>query len=113
VHELGAVVLADVEGVDPDGFGEDSFLDRVPDRLGAVDRGPGFVDRHWHERVEAEFECPLQFCSSEQLLDCSNVWVLGAIPRCPAPSSVILTPNERSIATSSGTKSVAWAGARA
>ena len=61
VHELGAVVLADVEGVDPDRFGEDSLLDRVPDGLSAVDRKPVLVDRHRHERVESEFECRDQF----------------------------------------------------
>jgi hypothetical protein len=57
VHELGAVVLADVEGVDPDRLGEDRLLDRVPDRLITADWQTGVVDRHRHERVEAELEC--------------------------------------------------------
>ena len=41
VHELRAVVLADVEGVDSDRVGEDSLLDGVPNHLVAADRQPG------------------------------------------------------------------------
>jgi len=56
VHELRAVVLADVEGVDPDRVGEDCLLDRVADDLVAPDGPTGGVDRDGEERVEAEFD---------------------------------------------------------
>ena len=52
----GAVVLADVEGVDSDRLGQDGLLDGVPDRLVAADRATGLVDGHRQERVETEFE---------------------------------------------------------
>ena len=41
IHELRAVVLADVERVDPDGLGEHRLLDGVADHLVAADRAPG------------------------------------------------------------------------
>ena len=44
VHELGAVVLADVERVDPHRLGEDRLFDGVADDLVAADRVPGPVD---------------------------------------------------------------------
>jgi hypothetical protein len=49
-------LLADVERVDPDGFGQDRLLDGVTDRLVARDRLPGLVDGHGKEGVEAEFD---------------------------------------------------------
>ena len=63
VHELRAVVLADVEGVDPDRLGEHRLLDGVADHLVAADRLPRRVDRHGQEGVESEFECRGQFLS--------------------------------------------------
>ena len=45
VHELGAVVLADVEGVDSDRLGEHRLLDGVADHLVAADRAPGLRRR--------------------------------------------------------------------
>jgi hypothetical protein len=77
-------VLADIEGVDPDRFCKDSLLDRIPDHLSAVDGKSGVVNCHRNECVEAEFERRSQFRPSQQLLDCSNVWMAVAIPRCPA-----------------------------
>src|SRR6266404_7517712 len=56
VHELGAVVLADVEGVEADGFCENGFLDGVADDLVAVEQVPGLVDTHLSGCVQAELE---------------------------------------------------------
>jgi hypothetical protein len=56
IHELCAVVLAEVEGVDPDLLGKHRLLDRVPDHLIAADRPPGPVQRHRQERVQSKFE---------------------------------------------------------
>ena len=53
---LGAVVLADVERVDPDRLGQHRLLDGVADDLVAAERQTGLVDRHGQERVETEFE---------------------------------------------------------
>jgi hypothetical protein len=57
VHELPAVVLADVEGVDSGRLGDDRLPDGIPDHLVAADRPSGPVDRHREERVESKFEC--------------------------------------------------------
>jgi hypothetical protein len=56
VHELRVVVLADVERVDFDRFGEHRLLDRVADHVVAADRLAGRVDGDGKERVEAKFE---------------------------------------------------------
>ena len=46
VHEIGPVVLTDVERVDPDGLGEDGLLDRVADDDVTVERLAGLVEAH-------------------------------------------------------------------
>jgi hypothetical protein len=56
IHQVGAVVLADVEGVDPDGLGEDSLFDGVADHLVPAGRLPRLVDGHGKEGVEAKFD---------------------------------------------------------
>jgi len=56
IHELRAVVLADVERVDADGVGENRLLERVTDHLVTADRLPRLIDRHRKERVETKFE---------------------------------------------------------
>jgi hypothetical protein len=56
IHEFGAVVLADVEGVDSDGVGEDRLLDGVRITWSPADWLPVLVDGQRNERVEAKFE---------------------------------------------------------
>src|SRR6266853_647476 len=54
VHEIGPVVLADVERVDPDGIGEDALLNGVADDDGAVERLTGLIDAHEGGRIQSE-----------------------------------------------------------
>ena len=56
VHELGPVVLADVEGVEPDRLGHHRLLQRVADDLVARERLPGLLDGHRQERIHTELE---------------------------------------------------------
>ena len=55
IHHVVAIVLADVERVDPDLLGEDAFLDRVANHLITADRLTIESRRDRHERVKPEF----------------------------------------------------------
>ena len=55
IHHVVAIVLADVERVDPDLLGEDTLLDRVANHLIAGDRLTIESSRDRHERVKTEF----------------------------------------------------------
>ena len=56
IHELGPVVLADVERVDPDGVCQDGLLDGVADDLVAREWLTGLVNRHLSDRVQSKLE---------------------------------------------------------
>ena len=57
--EVGPVVLADAEDVEPDLVGELHLLDEVPQPLGRADRPPRLrVGRHLGERVDPELHAP-------------------------------------------------------
>jgi len=56
VHEIGPVVLTDVERVDPDGLGEDGLLDRVADDDVTVERLAGLVEAHVGGRSQSELQ---------------------------------------------------------
>ncbi len=58
VHEIGPVMLADVERVDTDGIGEDAFLDGVADDDLTVERLSGLVDAHIGGRIQSELNLP-------------------------------------------------------
>jgi hypothetical protein len=84
VHELRAVVLADVERVDSDGLGENGLLDGVADHLVAAERLTGLIHGYRQERVEAEFALLGHAHSlpgeAGELLEYSNVSVSRGIP---------------------------------
>ena len=52
-REVGAVVLADAEEVDPDPVGEHGLVDHVADHLGVRDVSPAAIDLDVTEGVEA------------------------------------------------------------
>ena len=81
VHHVAAVVLGDVERVDPDSVGENRLLDRVADDDVAAEFLTGLVHGDGNERVQSELDlrgghlCVL--ASSVRAGVCQGLWVLG------------------------------------